>query len=103
MRKVVTLLTVLLVLLTPINTVAAKPWLESLVNEYNNAVEEVFWWSSLRDSISIGGTIQDIALRAVEDYRSISLEENRKYTVKRLLMTWFYLINLHIKSMQVQK
>ncbi|PAV14420.1 hypothetical protein ASJ81_13925 [Methanosarcina spelaei] len=85
MRKVVTLLTVILLLLTPINIVAAKPSLESLVNKYNNAVEEVFWWSSLSDSISRGGTIQDIALRAVEDYRSISSKEDRKYTVKKAI------------------
>ncbi|MEE6450292.1 hypothetical protein RAH41_06955 [Gottfriedia acidiceleris] len=59
---------------------ASKPTLKSLEKNYNSAVQKLFFWSSLNDQFSLGSLIADISSKVYDEYKSLTLSSERKYS-----------------------
>lgn len=57
---------------------ASQPTLQSLEKNYNDAVQSLFYWSSLKDQFSLGALLQDVATKAYEEYKSLTTK--REYS-----------------------
>lgn len=85
LKKMIVLLTVvsLIFLAAPDRSEAsAQPSLASLKNNYEVAVQKMFYWSSLNAAFSKGGLANDIAAKAYIEYQKLTLLKGTQYTKK---------------------